>query len=549
VIRLLSYLFNSCRREILIVAGLGLLGGASSAAIIAIVNSALHSQVTGILPVATFAIAVLIKLASGLVSNVVLLRMTQNSILRLCDEMCRRVIAAPLRRIEEVGASRVLASLTDDVATLSSAIAEVPHLVVNAAVLVGCAIYLAWLSGRAGVVMLSIALFGAISYRFVLIRAQKAYEAARDVRDVLFGHFRSLTDGIKELKLNRYRRESFFAEDLGPTVAQLREHNMVAVKCHIVASAWSQSVFYMLLALLLFVLTPAGVITRQALTAYVFVALFATAPLWALVAALPMLSRGQTALDRIETVGMRLGDGPVVASPAIVSPHALRIEFEQVQFAYGDTSNGGGFALGPLDFTLEPGELVFVTGGNGSGKSTFVKVLTGLYPPASGNIRLSGTTIDAANNESYRELFSVVYSDFFLFDRLPGSISTELQNEAHEYLLTLKLDQKVRVVGNTLSTTALSQGQRRRLALLMAYLEDRSIYVLDEWAADQDPNFREVFYTRLLPELKRKGKTVVVVTHDDRYFHLGDRLVNLDYGKIQDHSGSPSCAVAADAKS
>jgi putative ATP-binding cassette transporter len=488
VIRLLSYLFNSCRREILIVAGLGLLGGASSAAIIAIVNSALHSQVTGILPVATFAIAVLIKLASGLVSNVVLLRMTQNSILRLCDEMCRRVIAAPLRRIEEVGASRVLASLTDDVATLSSAIAEVPHLVVNAAVLVGCAIYLAWLSGRAGVVMLSIALFGAISYRFVLIRAQKAYEAARDVRDVLFGHFRSLTDGIKELKLNRYRRESFFAEDLGPTVAQLREHNMVAVKCHIVASAWSQSVFYMLLALLLFVLTPAGVITRQALTAYVFVALFATAPLWALVAALPMLSRGQTALDRIETVGMRLGDGPVVASPAIVSPHALRIEFEQVQFAYGDTSNGGGFALGPLDFTLEPGELVFVTGGNGSGKSTFVKVLTGLYPPASGNIRLSGTTIDAANNESYRELFSVVYSDFFLFDRLPGSISTELQNEAHEYLLTLKLDQKVRVVGNTLSTTALSQGQRRRLALLMAYLEDRSIYVLDEWAADQDPN-------------------------------------------------------------
>jgi putative ATP-binding cassette transporter len=296
-------------------------------------------------------------------------------------------------------------------------------------------------------------------------------------------------------------------------------------------------------------LTPAGVITRQALTAYVFVALFATAPLWALVAALPMLSRGQTALDRIETVGMRLGDGPVVASPAIVSPHALRIEFEQVQFAYGDTSNGGGFALGPLDFTLEPGELVFVTGGNGSGKSTFVKVLTGLYPPASGNIRLSGTTIDAANNESYRELFSVVYSDFFLFDRLPGSISTELQNEAHEYLLTLKLDQKVRVVGNTLSTTALSQGQRRRLALLMAYLEDRSIYVLDEWAADQDPNFREVFYTRLLPELKRKGKTVVVVTHDDRYFHLGDRLVNLDYGKIQDHSGSPSCAVAADAKS
>jgi putative pyoverdin transport system ATP-binding/permease protein len=548
MIRLLSYLFKSCRREILIVAGLGILGGASSAAIIAIVNSALHTQVSGTLPAAAFALAVLAKLATGLVSNIVLLHMTQNVTLRLCDEMCRRVIAAPLRRIEEVGASRVLASLTDDIAMLSAAIAEVPHLVVNAAVLVGCAIYLAWLSGRASVVVLGIALFGGISYRFVLIRAQKAFETARDVRDVLFGHFRSLTDGIKELKLNRYRREVFFAEDLGPTVANLRKHNVVAVKYHIFGSAWSQSVFYLLLAMLLFVLTPAGVITQQALTAYVFVALFATAPLWALIAALPMLSRGQTALERIEKVGMRLGDSPET-SPSVVTQQALRIDFEQVQFAYGETSTGGGFALGPLDFTLEPGELVFVTGGNGSGKSTFVKVLTGLYPPASGNIRLSGSTINAANNENYRELFSVVYSDFFLFDRLPGSISTELQRDAHEYLLTLKLDQKVRVIGNTLSTTALSQGQRRRLALLMAYLEDRSIYVLDEWAADQDPNFREVFYTRLLPELKRKGKTVVVVTHDDRYFHLGDRLVNLDYGKIRNHSGNPSCTVTVDAKS
>jgi putative pyoverdin transport system ATP-binding/permease protein len=547
MIGLLSYLFKACRREILIVVCLGVLGGASSAAIIAVVNSVLHGRTTWALLAGAFSLAVLLKLASSLVSNILLLHMTQDCTLGLCDEICRKVIAAPLRQIEELGASRVLASLTDDVTMLSAAISEVPHLIVNTAVLVGCAAYLTWLSWHAGIVMLAIVLFGSICYRLFLIRAQKAFETARDGRDVLFRHFRSLTEGIKELKLNRNRRESFFDEDLVPAVAHLRRYGVVAVRHHIVASTWSQSVFYLLLALLLFVLTPNGIITREALTAYVFVALFATGPLLAVTAALPALSRGQTALERIQRLGKTLGNSHAAATPVEVPKNALCIEFEQVQFVYGDTGKGGGFSLGPLNFTLEPGELVFVTGGNGSGKSTFVKVLTGLYRPVAGNIRLSGRVIDGANNESYRELFSAVYSDFFLFQRLPGLISTELQRDAHEYLVSLKLDEKVQIIGNTLSTTALSQGQRRRLALLMAYMEDRPIYVLDEWAADQDPGFRDVFYTRLLPELKRKGKTVVVVTHDDRYFHLGDRLVNLDYGKIRNHSVNPSFTVTVDA--
>jgi putative pyoverdin transport system ATP-binding/permease protein len=549
MITLLSYLFRSSRREILAVASLGVLGGVSSAAIIAVVNSILNGKSAGALLAVAFALAVFLKLASGLVSNVVLLHMTQNCTLRLCDQICRQVIAAPLRRIEEVGAARLLASLTDDITMLSSAIQEVPHLVVNTAILGGCALYLAWLSWHAAVFMFAIVIVGGICYRLLLNRAQKAFEAARDGRDTLFRHFRSLTEGIKELKLNRQRRESFLSEDLGPAVAHLRQHNVVAVRYHIVASAWSQSVFYLLLALLLFVLPPAAVITPQALTAYVFVALFTTGPLWAVIAALPALSRGQTALDRISRVGASLGESAAAASLPQTSARALRIEFQQVQFTYDDTANGGGFALGPLDLTLEPGELVFVTGGNGSGKSTFVKVLTGLYAPVAGDIRINGQSVSAANNESYRELFSVVYSDFFLFERLPGIINADLQRDAFEYLLTLKLDHKVRIIGNTLSTTALSQGQRRRLALLMAYLEDRPIYVLDEWAADQDPNFREVFYTRLLPELKRKGKTVVVITHDDRYYHLGDRVVNLDYGKIRNASINPSCDVAVAVKS
>jgi putative ATP-binding cassette transporter len=530
--KLLVFLFRSCKRDILLVAGLGILGGGSSAAIVAVVNSYLHGPTEGILLPAAFAAAVVIRVATGLLSNVILLHMTQNNILRICDALCRRVIEAPLRRIEELGAARVLASLTDDVTTLSSAIQEVPHLVVNVAVLAGCALYLAWLSWQAAAVVLGLVLVGALSYRLCLVRAYKAFDAARDGRDMLFRHFRSLTEGIKELKLSSERRSSYFAQDLEPAVAYLKKHNVIAIKHHITASAWSQSVFYVLLALLLFVLTPMGVITRESLTAYIFVALFTTAPLWAVIATLPNLSRGQTALDRIEKVGLSLAEAVETSEPPRATARDLGIEFRQVEFHYGDPKNGG-FSLGPLDFVLEPGELVFVTGGNGSGKSTFVKVLTGLYPPAAGEIRLGGQPVHANHNQNYRELFSAVFSDFFLFDRLPGSVGAELERNAIGYLTSLKLDHKVRIEGNTLSTTALSQGQRRRLALLMAYMEDRPIYVLDEWAADQDPGFREIFYTRLLPELKHRGKTVVVVTHDDRYYHLGDRIVNLDYGRIR----------------
>src|SRR5262249_13952577 len=210
-------------------------------------------------------------------------------------------------------------------------------------------------------------------------------------------------------------------------------------------------------------------------------------------------------------------------------------ELEGVRFAYADASENG-FVLGPLDFTLRRGEIVFLVGGNGSGKSTFVKVLTGLYPPQAGVIRLDGHCITETKREWLHGHFSVVFSDFYLFDRLLGLEASDLDARTREYLVQLELDDKVEVHRGTLSTTALSQGQRKRLALLTAFLEDRPIYVFDEWAADQDPHYREIFYQRLLPDLRARDKTIVVISHDDRYYHLGDRLVKLEYGELVENT-------------
>jgi len=212
----------------------------------------------------------------------------------------------------------------------------------------------------------------------------------------------------------------------------------------------------------------------------------------------------------------------------------------EVTHTYHREQSEYNFVLGPVNLSLRPGELVFLVGGNGSGKTTLAKLLVGLYQPESGTICLNGQPVTDANREAYRQLFSVVFSDFYVFEQLLGLVTPELDTQARYYLIRFHLDHKVRVTEGVLSTTELSQGQRKRLALLNAYLEDRPCYVFDEWAADQDPLFKELFYTRLLPELQARGKLVVVITHDDKYFHLADRLLKLEDGRLDENPIRPN---------
>ena len=64
----------------------------------------------------------------------------------------------------------------------------------------------------------------------------------------------------------------------------------------------------------------------------------------------------------------------------------------------------------------------------------------------------------------------------------------------------------------------------------MCCLDDKPFVLLDEWAAEQDPEFRRYFYDELLPRLKKQGKGVIVITHDDRYFEQADKMIKLERG-------------------
>jgi len=533
--KLLLYIFRSSRRIAVLIALAGVVSGLCSAGLIAAINSALHKNLS--IPAILIAAVIFLglgKVIMALCSRRLLLRYTQKILIDLRVDLCQRILAAPYRRLEELGPHRILTVLTDDVLVLGQAIHVVPALAITAAVVIGGATYLLWLSPLGFAMLFFVLLVGIGIYKLLYSQAFRAIFLAREGRDRLMKYFRALTEGLKELKMNEARQEEFLAQNVEVTAEEVKHHNLIAGRRLILVDAWNQGLFYLLTGSMLVVFPMISPESPEVLSGYIFASIYIMAPVWSIIGALPTFFRGQVSLDKIDELGVSLGEradpGGTVTSKKAPLSEDTALELKEVEFSYGNTEDRD-FTLGPLDFSLRPGEVVFVVGGNGSGKSTLVKLLSGLYAPLSGDIRLGGTAITDANREWYRQHFSVVFSDFFVFESLLGAAQSDLDSLSREYLERLQLEKKVRISSGAFSTTALSQGQRKRLALLTALIEDRPICIFDEWAADQDPQYKETFYKQLLPELKASGKAVVVITHDDRYFREGDRVVKLEEGR------------------
>jgi putative pyoverdin transport system ATP-binding/permease protein len=531
---LLGFLLRNSRGIVVPMVCAGVLAGLFSAGVIAVVSRTLIRHNASYLLALAFGALVVGRIVTTAAAQLLLVRFSQGTILDLSLTLCAKILHAPLRVLERRGSAQIIAVLTEDVSSVTWAVQSLPQLVMNSAILLCCGVYLAWLSWRMFVGAAVVTLVGAIIHKLLHDRAFKEIRAAREARSLLFGHFRSLTTGIKELMMHRGRREALLESEIRPAADAYRTSNLIATRQYALADAWMQALYYGLIGLLLFAFPRIAKPTPEALTGYAFALLYMMNPLWGVIGGLPAVARGNVALEKIEELGVSIHtEAPASVTPADPSGSpAIALEMRGVRFSYDEDAAAESFSLGPIDFSLRSGELVFVVGGNGSGKSTFVKVLTGLYAPQEGELCIDGQRVRSAEQAAYREHFAVVFSDCFLFEKLLGLESPNLQTAAHHYLSLLQMDKKVSLLGSALSTTDLSQGQRKRLGLVTAYLEDRPIYVFDEWAADQDPEYKEVFYTKLLPDLRNRGKAVVVITHDDRYFHIGDRVVKLEDGRM-----------------
>lgn len=514
----------------------GLVSGGCSALLIAFINNAVNSNNVSVSSLIWgFAALALTIQVTSIISQVLLIRLSQDAIYKLRMRLSRWILSSPLRHLEELGASRLLAALTEDVQSVSHSVFELPLLCVDVAIIVGCFIYLGWLSWIVLLATIGFMVLAAFSVQLLLTKARSFLTLAREEQDRLFQHFRAITDGTKELKLHRLRRQVFLDEELHSTAASFRRYNVISLIIFAITSGWGQIFFFIIIGLLLFGLPHLIVVNKLVLSGYVLTMTYLMRPVASIMEMLPGLSRANVALKKVESLGLALasrleGESYVLTDP---QPDWQRLELINVTHAYRGEREESSFTMGPITLTFYAGELVFLVGGNGSGKSTLAKLIVGLYIPEAGEIRLDGQPINNENRDWYRQLFSVVFSDFYLFERLLGIGSAELESKVKEYLVQLQLEHKVQISNGLFSTTALSQGQRKRLALLTAYLENRPIYLFDEWASDQDPLFKSIFYKQLLPDLKHRGKTVLVISHDDRYFHLADRIIKLEYGKLE----------------
>jgi putative ATP-binding cassette transporter len=473
-------------------------------------------------------------------------RMAQQAVFDLQMRLPGKIAGAPLRFLEDHGMHRLLVVLTQDVQAFTFALLTVPTTCLNLTIFAGGLVYLGWLSRMVLVTALGFIILCLAIYRMPASRAANSLRLARQATDGLYHHFRSVLRGAKELKLHQRRRRAFLSHVLHSSASAIRAHNVSGLTSSTAASAWAQISGFVLIGTLLLAV-PLINLNPQERVGYTMVLVFMMATLQGVLSkdSHRDFRRAEIALQKIEDLERDLTALHAESNSANQNDRGCefkRLDLIDVTHTYQRAGEVHDFVVGPVSLSLVPGEVVFLVGGNGSGKTTLAKLLAGLYVPASGEVYLNNQIVTDSNREQYREHFSAVFADFHLFDRLLGLESSQLDEHAKTYLAQLELDQEVEIKDGVLSTTKLSQGQRKRLALLTAYIEDRPVYIFDEWAADQDPSFKKVFYHVFLPELRAKGKAIVVISHDERYYNAADRIIRLDCGRIVEQ---PSIAQTA----
>lgn len=480
----------------------------------------------------TFAATALCVMFGYMIGAILFERLGQRAQSDLRSFIAQRVIAADYQQLEQLGAARVQSALSEHCTRVAEFFVSFPVILTNAIIVAGCLLYLAFLSWQVFLLAILVIGFGSLGYHLAHLRAIRHLDIAAKEQDNLFAYFRSLTDGAKELRLNRDKRSAFYDDVLKQSIEKVRKERTFGMSIFVASASWGNFLIYAFIGMVLFLLVGDVPDRTLIMTGYALVFVYMVGPLEALLLNIPRANLAQVSARRIEEITRAMSSSESQTNKTELPP-LQSIMLQGVLHCYYHEQKDEIFTLGPIDLQFHPGEITFLIGGNGSGKTTLAKLLVGLYPPEEGKIMLNGVAVDDTNRDDYRQFFTTIFSDFHLFDRLlETNHGNNLDKEGNRLLTKLHLQNKVKVENGAFTTLTLSQGQRKRLALVVAYLENRPFLVFDEWAADQDPAFKEIFYYELLPELRAKGKAILVISHDDGYFHLADRLLRMENGRL-----------------
>jgi putative ATP-binding cassette transporter len=517
------------------------LGGISSAAILAAINSGAQAADQGKGPslwaASLFVVSLYLFMKTQIYVTTTITGEIEAVIHRLRLRLVDQIRHSELLAIEQIGRSRFVGAIASDAAILAQASNTLCYSVQAPILLAFVGIYVAYLSFPAFALSVVIVGLAGTVFHFRSRRLTEERAEASKQERLFLSRLTDFLDGFKEVRMHAGRSADLFddAVEASEESANIKIR-VQAATFRMIAS--SQAYMYLLLAIVVFVAPLFSTASGTAsITKTTTALLFVIGAFFGLVQSIPVLLNANAAADRLAKLEVDLRQTASAEAASDRLPERFdTIEMRNVVFQYTDQHSETAFQIGPLDFTLRKGDLVFVTGGNGSGKSTFLRVLAGLYPIDSGEIRLDGVRVDGNNLNAYRALMSAIFFDYHLFRRLYGINDTD-PVEVSRLLRQFRLEDKTGLSNGVFRTLELSGGQRRRLALIVSLLEKRPILLLDEWTAEQDPEFRRKFYAELLPAMMQAGVTVVAITHDDRYLDeldLPGRRIRMDEGRIVD---------------
>ncbi|MBN3081505.1 multidrug ABC transporter permease/ATP-binding protein [Pectobacterium jejuense] len=540
---LLRIVYQQYRWPFLAVILLSLLSAALGIGLIAFINLQLIETVNQSLSVLPQFLGLLLLLMGvTLVSQLALTTLGHHFVYRLRGQFIKRILDTNIARIEQIGSAQLLASLSSDIRNITIAFVRLPELIQGIVLTIGSAAYLAWLSPKMLIVTsvwIAITLWGG----FMLVsRVYRHLTQVREAEDRLQKDYETVINGRKELTLNRERAQKLYEEVYQANAQDYRQNVIRADTFHLSAVNWSNIMMLGVIGAVFFMANNLGWADTNVAATYSLTLLFLRTPMLQAVGALPTLLSAQVAFNKLKLFDLADYQEPFSAAVAPADWHTL--ELRDVVFRYNDS----GFEVGPINLVIKRGELVFLIGGNGSGKSTLAMLLTGLYTPVSGSLLLDNRPVTVETREDYQKLFSAIFTDFHLFGQMMGPQGTEPDTAlVDSWLDRLNMRHKLTLENHQVMNLQLSQGQRKRVALLLAVAEQRDILLLDEWAADQDPQFRRVFYLELLPQLRALGKTIVAISHDDHYFEHADRLLEMHQGTLSELTGEAREQASQDA--
>ncbi|SJM91307.1 Cyclic peptide transporter [Crenothrix polyspora] len=456
----------------------------------------------------------------------------EDAIYNIRIRLTNKIRRVELPFIESIGSHSLYSRLTQNNAIMSQAIPQITSAVQVGILLVFSLLYLGYISPVSFVISI-LAVTGSIALFLSESRAIK--DELQVVASKEAGYFALIThliEGFKEIRLSQAKNDAIL-QHITNASQDTKNIRIEVGRQEVKMWGFGRIFIYALMPVLIFIIPSFHYENAADIFKISATLLFMAGPINILVNALPMFNRANIAINDLTFLEEEM-DAAIPHEPADTRPVSFnfhKITLEGLCFTYPGKSNEALFSAGPFQETVHEGELLFIIGGNGSGKSTFLKLLTGLYYPTQGTIQVGTDRVDPANYQAYRELFTTVFTDFHLFDKIYG-IKNLAKADVDYWLEKMHMQHKVKYQDGGFTSTSLSTGQRKRLALIAAILEEKPILILDEFAADQDPGFRKYFYETLLIELKTMGMTVIAVTHDDHYFHVADRVLKMDEGRM-----------------